>query len=168
MTIVSLDHLLNMVTEVRTHIVLDYKADLDAAIRFVYGEDAIQFAAPLLTNQSRGGKLEQPCGAIYYGFQKNMDGTGTARFELLPRMPESRQDLEFGDDIDPLVCIVAGKYHFNGKRYTYIDSEMLGDESDESHLPLIPVAMDILKRFAQQQEKLPTDLNDCENISIAA
>jgi hypothetical protein len=146
MTAISLDHLIEMVAEVRSKILLDYEVDMGAILHFKNDEGDVDWVVPA------------SCGAFHYRLFREKEDTGGAFLELLPRMPKRDCELT-GGGIPPLAYIGAGKCT-RGEHLPYLCLKLTSGELDWTyHLQLLPVAMDMLNRFAKQIKSLPADLN---------
>lgn len=174
MTIVSLDHLIGMVRDVRIDIFDLYKArPAPDPLILENNEYVTDHVRPLMSYSPDGPTLKEPCGAFRYRLHRGKgaweEGTGGALFELLPRMPKDPDELRLCGDIKPLASISAGKYnqgdvgHFD--RYAYANMAMSERTRWIHHLPLLPVMMGILNRFAMQMESLPKDIEWREDLS---
>lgn len=172
MTHIPLKLLTGLVTDVRNSMFDDYVVDKSQPmmIKDVHGSDLeeTEFVLPLMSSWSRaiGGVSGSVCGGFHYQFRKEpQQGTGSASLALLPRMPKRSCELQLGG-IKSLASIGAGKYLLNTERYAFICPRMSGGEHGWTHyLQLLPVAMDLLNRFAQQLATLPEEFNWREDVS---
>lgn len=175
MTAIPLDQLIGLVTKVRDSILADYAVDPSRRMN-VPKSRCIGWVVPLLSYTPGGQVFEKPRGAFYF-WQMEPDennihyqGCGRAYLSLLPRMPERPDQVDgLVPDIKPIVSISAGKYTSGNVgsfgRYATITPKMSGDERVIHYLPLMPLVVDILARFAKEMGTLPADLNWYEDMS---
>jgi len=169
MTYVSLELLFSLVTNVRDSMLADYCIDEPNRLEMnkLNGE---RWVVPLMSAVPHSKTAAQrPIGAFhFYRLDHSPEiraykGCGTVSFELLPKMPDSAVDPNACGSNKPIARISAGKYSQSGTghvaRFTQITAVMTDNNHLIHHLPLMPVAIDMLSRFAEQALILPPDVN---------
>ena len=169
MTHVSLEFLFGLVTDVRDAMLGDYRIDELKRLEMnrLNGE---RWIVPLMSAIPHSETTEQRAVGAFHFYRIGhspkfpaYEGCGTVGFELLPRMPESAVDPNMCSTNKAIARISAGKDFPGGvghtARFTQVTLMMSDDNHMIHHLPLVPVAIDLLSRFAQQVRLIPSDVN---------